>query len=115
MTPISIRSISSCSILKSKSGDPAAFHRLTGVDWAPTLRLAERLAAISKPVWVRHVLVPGLTDDSAHISAVARFVAAMRNVERVEVLPFTAPRHSPANWSLDAFDEECGGVLSNDA
>jgi pyruvate formate lyase activating enzyme len=75
-------------LLDIKSGDPTAHRRLTGADLAPTLRFAERLAAIAKPVWVRYVLVPGLTDDPAHIRSVARFVAPMRNVEWVEVLPF---------------------------
>jgi pyruvate formate lyase activating enzyme len=75
-------------LLDIKSGDPATYRRVTGVDLAPTLRFAERLAAIGKAVWVRYVLVPGLTDDPANIRAVARFVAPMRNVEWVEVLPF---------------------------
>jgi len=75
-------------LLDIKSGDPATYRRVTGVDLAPTLRFAERLAAIGKPVWVRYVLVPGLTDDRANIRAVARFVAPMHNVEWVEVLPF---------------------------
>ena len=75
-------------LLDIKSGDPAAYHRLTGADLAPTLRFAERLAAIGKPVWVRYVVVPGLTDNPTHIRAIARFVAPMRNVEWVEVLPF---------------------------
>ena len=54
----------------------------------PTLRFAERLAAMAKPVWVRYVLVPGLTDDPSNVGTVARFVAPMKNVEWVEVLPF---------------------------
>ncbi|KJK17261.1 pyruvate formate lyase-activating protein [Burkholderiaceae bacterium 16] len=75
-------------LLDIKSGDPALYRRLTGVDIAPTLRFAERLAALGKPVWVRYVLVPGLTDEPAHVRALARLVAPMRNVEWVEVLPF---------------------------
>ena len=43
---------------------------------------------MGKAVWLRYVLVPGLTDDPANIDGVARFVAPMRNVEWVEVLPF---------------------------
>ena len=35
------------------------YHRVTERDLAPTLRFAERLAAIGKAVWVRYVLVPG--------------------------------------------------------
>ena len=52
------------------------------------MQFAERLAALGKPVWVRFVLVPGLTDDPANVEGIARFVAPMRNVEWVEVLPF---------------------------
>lgn len=75
-------------ILDIKSGDPDTYRRVTGRELAPTLEFATRLAAMSKPVWVRFTLVPGLTDDPANVEAVARFVAPLRNVEWVEVLPF---------------------------
>jgi pyruvate formate lyase activating enzyme len=75
-------------LLDIKSGDPDTYRRVTGVELKPTLRFAERLAAMGKAVWVRFVLVPGLTDDPENIAKVARFVAPMKNVEWVEVLPF---------------------------
>lgn len=75
-------------LLDIKSWDPETYKRVTAQEVAPTLRFAERLAAMGKPVWVRYVLVPGLTDDPANIEGVARFVAPMKNVEWVEVLPF---------------------------
>jgi pyruvate formate lyase activating enzyme len=75
-------------LLDIKSGDPDTYRRVTGRDLAPTLRFAERLAAIGKPTWVRFTLVPGLTDDPANVEKIARFVAPMRNVEWVEVQPF---------------------------
>jgi pyruvate formate lyase activating enzyme len=75
-------------ILDIKSGDPDTYRKLTGKELAPTLRFAERLNAMGKPVWVRFVLAPGLTDAPDNIETVARFVAPMKNVERVEVLPF---------------------------
>jgi pyruvate formate lyase activating enzyme len=75
-------------LLDIKSGDPDTYRRVTGVELRPTLRFADRLAAMGKPVWVRFVLVPGLTDDPENIAEVARFVGPMRNVEWVEVLPF---------------------------
>jgi pyruvate formate lyase activating enzyme len=61
---------------------------LTGVELEPTLAFARRLAALGKPVWIRFVLVPGLTDDPAVLSGIAAFAAGLGNVERVEVLPF---------------------------
>jgi pyruvate formate lyase activating enzyme len=75
-------------LLDIKSGDPDTYRRVTGVDLEPTLRFAERLRNLGKPVWVRFVLVPGLTDGAENIGAVARLVGEMPNVERVEVLPF---------------------------
>ena len=75
-------------LLGIKTWDPERHRALTGRDNAPTLELARRLAARGLPVWVRFVLVPGLTDDSDDISAIAAFAAKLGNVERVEVLPF---------------------------
>jgi pyruvate formate lyase activating enzyme len=75
-------------LLDIKSSDPETYRRVTGRDIAPTLRFAERLASIRKPVWVRFTLVPGLTDDPANVEGIARFVAPMKNVEWVEVQPF---------------------------
>jgi pyruvate formate lyase activating enzyme len=75
-------------MLDIKSSDPDTYRRVTGRDLAPTLRFAERLASLSKPVWVRFTLVPGETDDPANVDGIARFVAPMKNVEWVEVQPF---------------------------
>jgi pyruvate formate lyase activating enzyme len=75
-------------LLDIKSSDPDTYRLVTGRELAPTLRFAERLAGIGKPVWVRFTLVPGLTDDPANIEGIARFVAPMKNVEWVEVQPF---------------------------
>ena len=75
-------------LLDIKSSDPETYRRVTGRDLAPTLRFAERLATLSKPVWVRFTLVPGETDDPANVEGIARFVAPMKNVEWVEVQPF---------------------------
>lgn len=68
-------------------GDERHRH-LTGREIGPTLDFARRLAALRKPIWVRFVLVPGLTDDAKDIAEIAKFAAGLGNVERVEVLPF---------------------------
>jgi len=75
-------------LLDIKSSDPDTYRRVTGRDLAPTLRFAERLASLSKPVWVRFTLVPGETDDPENVEGIAKFVAPMKNVEWVEVQPF---------------------------
>jgi pyruvate formate lyase activating enzyme len=75
-------------MLGIKTWDPERHKALTGMDIAPTLEFARRLAARKRPMWVRFVLVPGLTDDREDIRQIARFSASLGNVERVDVLPF---------------------------
>jgi pyruvate formate lyase activating enzyme len=75
-------------LLDIKSSDPDTYKAVTGRELAPTLRFAERLAALGKPAWVRFTLVPGRTDDPANVEGIARFVAPMKNVAWVEVQPF---------------------------
>jgi pyruvate formate lyase activating enzyme len=75
-------------LLGIKMWDREHHRELTGRDNEPTLELARRLAARKLPIWVRFVLVPGLTDDSADIAQIASFAAKLGNVERVEVLAF---------------------------
>jgi pyruvate formate lyase activating enzyme len=75
-------------LLGIKMWDPERHRRLTGKDIGPTLEFARRLAALKKPIWVRFVLVPGLTDDRENLEGIAKFAAGLGVVQRVEVLPF---------------------------
>lgn len=75
-------------LLDMKTWDAERHRRLTGMDVGPTLDFARRLAARKKPVWLRFVLVPGLTDDAKGIAQIAEFAAGLGNVQRVDVLPF---------------------------
>lgn len=75
-------------MLGLKTWDPARHKALTGMDIEHTLSLARRLAGRRQPMWIRFVLVPGLTDDLADLAKTAEFAAGLGNVERVEVLPF---------------------------
>jgi pyruvate formate lyase activating enzyme len=75
-------------LLDIKGWDPERHRRLTGMDVAPTLDFARRLAARGKPMWVRFVLVPGLTDHPDDVQHIADFTGELGNVKRVDVLPF---------------------------
>lgn len=75
-------------LLDIKSWGEARYRELTTRPLAPTLRFARRLAARGMPMWIRFVLVPGLTDAPEVVEGVADFVAGLPTVERVEVLPF---------------------------
>jgi len=75
-------------LLDIKAWDPDLHKRYVGMEIGPTLDFARRLAALRRPIWLRHVVVPGWTDDEETPRQIARFVAALGNVERVDVLPF---------------------------
>ena len=75
-------------LLDVKSGDEETYRRVTGRELQPTLDFGARLAARGTPLWIRFVLVPGLTDAVENVERVADHVAAWSTVARVEVLPF---------------------------
>lgn len=68
--------------------DDEACRRLTGHGNGHTLDLLRYLSEKQKPVWVRQVLVPGLTDDDGALRRTRSFIETLQNVERVEVLPY---------------------------
>ena len=75
-------------LLDIKSGLPEIYKEVTGRNLEPTLKFAKRLADANIPIWLRFVLVPGLTDAPENIDAVASFAASLGNIERVDILPF---------------------------
>ena len=75
-------------LLDIKSGLPETYREVTGEDLAPTVVFGDRLRDRGVAVWIRFVLVPGLTDAPDNVDAAADIVARWDNVERVEVLPF---------------------------
>ncbi|MFE7068883.1 pyruvate formate-lyase-activating protein [Streptomyces sp. NPDC057620] len=75
-------------LLDIKSFDVNTYRKLTGGELAPTLNFATRLDRLGVRMWVRYVLVPGWTDDPEAVDGLARFVAGLDAVDRVDVLPF---------------------------
>lgn len=75
-------------LLDIKSFNPVTYQNVTGVSLSPTLEFAHRLEALGKEVWIRFVLVPGLTDAESNIDGLAQFIGTLSNVARVEILPF---------------------------
>ncbi|AWK89667.1 pyruvate formate-lyase-activating protein [Azospirillum thermophilum] len=75
-------------LLDIKAFKEATHRTITGVPLRPTLEFAERLSQMGKAIWLRYVLVPGLSDDLAEIAELAEFAAGLGVVERVDVLPF---------------------------
>ena len=75
-------------LLDIKSGDPQIYEKVTRQPLKPTLDYARRLSALKRPMWIRYVLVPGLTDGHDNVEKVADFAGSLASVERVEILRF---------------------------
>lgn len=61
---------------------------LTGKSNRMVLEGLRYLSDIGKPIWIRHVLVPGYTDFDEDLMKTRAFLDTLRNVQRVEVLPY---------------------------
>ena len=75
-------------LLDIKHINPMKYKILTSVSLDHTLKFAEYLSSINKPVWVRYVLVPGYSDNEEDLHEWAKFVSQFGNIERVDILPF---------------------------
>jgi pyruvate formate lyase activating enzyme len=95
-------------LLDIKGWDPERHRTLTGMEIAPTLAFARRLAVLKRPVWVRFVLVPGFTDDPDEVGQIASFAAELGNVERVDILPFH--QMGRFKWTTLGLDYKLGDV-----
>jgi len=105
-------------LLDIKSWDSELHRRLTGVDVAPVLEFGRRLAALKRPIWLRFVLVPEWTDGEENVKQIARFAAALGNVERVDVLPFHQMgrfkwKELKLNYMLDHLQSPTNKVVEN--
>lgn len=75
-------------LLDIKAIDPELCRRITGQDNANALIILNLRERLKKPVWIRHVVVPGLTLDKKQITALADYLVPFKCVERIDLLPF---------------------------
>lgn len=77
-------------LLDIKSLDVELSHRLTGTEQTlPHEReLLEYCEATGKRVWIRHVVVPGLTMDEERLRALAEYLGKFKCIEKIDPLPF---------------------------
>ena len=83
-----LMSVTDLVLLDIKHIDPVKHKELTGWDNTNILDAAKYLSEIHKPVWIRHVLVPGVTDDERDLFRLREFLDTLTNIERVDVLPY---------------------------
>lgn len=67
---------------------PDEYQKLTGMPMNETMRFLKIAQEMKVPMWIRHVVVPGLTDGEEHIAGLRKFVDGLSCVERVELLPY---------------------------
>ena len=75
-------------LLDIKSIDPATYRDMTGVQIEPSLQTLEIAREMGVPVWIRFVLVPGLTDNFEHLADMRKYLDGFDNIEKIEVMPF---------------------------
>lgn len=75
-------------MLDIKHIDNEHHKELTHLENTNILDMAKYLSDIGKDVWIRHVLVPGYTDDDTYLEKLHEFISTLKNVRRVEVLPY---------------------------
>ncbi|MBQ4601115.1 MAG: pyruvate formate lyase-activating protein [Oscillospiraceae bacterium] len=75
-------------MLDIKHIDPEAHKLLTGHDNAPVLEFARYLSRKGIPMWVRHVVVPGITDKEEPLRRLGQFMGTLSNVKALDVLPY---------------------------
>lgn len=88
--------------------DSDEHRRLTGHGNENILDMLSFLSEQNKPVWIRHVLVPGVTDDDEALRRTRAFIDTLSNVQKIEVLPY----HSMGayKWKALGLDYTLDGV-----
>lgn len=75
-------------LLDIKSIDEKIYKNLTGVELTPTLEFAQYLNKINKKTWIRHVVVPRITDNDELLKNLSVYISKLNNIENIEVLPY---------------------------
>ncbi len=89
-------------ILDLKHSNPADFKDLTGRDMDKLHEFIVALNCSTARVWIRHVVVPSITDSKEHLAELKRLIATVKRVEKVELLPF----HQMGQFKYEALGYE---------
>lgn len=75
-------------IMDIKHIEDEGYRAVTGCERTESERFLEALRAEKTPLWLRHVVVPALTDGKEHLKSISEFMLSLPNVERIEFLPY---------------------------
>lgn len=84
-------------LLDIKTADDSLHKDYTGMERSNNAAMLDYLQSIGKPVWIRHVLVPGITDKPERLKQLGEYLSAYSVIEKVEVLPY----HSMAKFKYE--------------
>lgn len=96
-------------LLDIKTIDASQHSRLAGVGQENTLRFLDELEQRNIPTWIRHVIVPGYTDDTVSLDALAAYVSRYKTVQKAELLPYHTmgiPKYEALGMSYPLKDVE---------
>ena len=75
-------------MLDIKHIDPIRHKQLTSKDNDSILAFAKYLESKHIPLWIRHVIVEGYTDDPTYLYKLGEFIGTLSNLEALDVLPY---------------------------
>ncbi len=113
-----LMSLTDTVLLDIKNIDPEAHKELTGVDNANILQMAKEISDMGIPMWIRHVLVPGGSDNDDYLRRTRQFIDTLKTVEKVEVLPYHTlgvPKYQELGipYRLDGVESPTAERISN--
>ncbi|MBL4932093.1 pyruvate formate-lyase-activating protein [Clostridium paridis] len=71
-----------------KHYDPIEYEKITGRNIDESLKFLALANKMNKKMWIRHVMMPGVTDNEESINKLGEIIRSLNNVERIEVLPY---------------------------
>lgn len=75
-------------LLDIKQMDETSYQEMTGRSISHFQQFLQTLKKYQTPIWIRHVVIPGLTDSRTHMEKLQEYVASIPHVEKVELLPY---------------------------
>lgn len=75
-------------LMDIKAVDPTEYQYITSKKIEESLKFLDVCQRMNKKMWIRQVIVPGINDDEEHILKLKKFIQKLKNIERVELLPY---------------------------
>ena len=75
-------------ILDIKHTNTYQYKEITGQDITEVEQFIKVLNTLNKKVWIRQVIIPGITDNKTYINDLIKYLDKIKNIERVDFLPF---------------------------